>query len=122
MENGSATGSTPFMALLYLEPLPPRLTKGELLAFLCASGSIDGKRIGRIERRGATAIVEIPDGWKGKLVKGLDGASLKHRRLRAWSDAGQAVGAWFASATINSCASQLPSRRTMLSQSAIGSP
>ncbi|HEV3116161.1 MAG TPA: AAA domain-containing protein [Gemmataceae bacterium] len=79
------------MALLYLEPLPARLTKGELLAFLCATGSIDGKKIGRIELRGATAVVEIPDGCEAKMVKALDGASLKHRRLRAWSGGGPVI-------------------------------
>jgi DbpA RNA binding domain len=78
--------------LLYMEPLPARLTKGELLAFLCATGSIDGKKIGRIELRGATAVVEIPDGCEAKMVKALDGASLQHRRLRAWSGGGLVIG------------------------------
>jgi len=79
------------MALLYLEPLPARLTKGELLAFLCAAGSIDGKKIGRIEIRGTTAVVEIPDGCEATMVKALDGASLQQRRLRAWSAGGAAI-------------------------------
>src|SRR5438128_241407 len=72
------------MALLHLEPLPARTTKGEILSFLCGAG-IDGKRVGRIDLRGATAVVEVPDGWESRLVKALDGAAFKNRRLRAWA-------------------------------------
>src|SRR5438105_4795487 len=71
------------MALLHLEPLPARTTKGEVLGFLCGAG-IDGKRVGRIDLRGATAVVEVPDGWEGRLAKALDGAAFKNRRLRVW--------------------------------------
>jgi superfamily I DNA and/or RNA helicase len=74
------------MALLYLEPLPASVTKGELLEFICTGGEIDRRRVGRIEVRGATAVVEVPDGWQGRLVKVLDGAALRQRRLRVWSE------------------------------------
>jgi hypothetical protein len=73
------------MPLLHLEPLPPRLTKGEILHFLSTTGGIRRELVGRIELRGALAAVEVPPGWETRLVKALDGASLKGRRLRAWT-------------------------------------
>ena len=79
------------MALLHLEPLPARTTKGELLSFICGTGGIDGKHVGRIDLRGVTAVVEVPDTWQAKLVKALDGASFKNRRLRAWIGAAAQV-------------------------------
>jgi ATP-dependent RNA/DNA helicase IGHMBP2 len=72
------------MPLLRLEPLPPRTTKGELLRFLCEAGGLKGDQVGRIDLRGALATVEVPAGWEQRLVKALDGAPLKERRLRAW--------------------------------------
>jgi superfamily I DNA and/or RNA helicase len=80
------------MALLNLEPLPPRTTKGEVLDFLCTTGGIDRRHVGRIDLRGASAIVEVPDDWLHKLVKALDGAALKERRVRAWSGGTAAAG------------------------------
>src|SRR5689334_3624060 len=76
------------MILLYLEPVPPRTTKGEILHFLMTAGGIRREQVGRIDLRGATAVVEVPPGWETRLVKALDGAALKNRRLRAWSTAG----------------------------------
>src|SRR5262249_30370560 len=76
------------MILLYLEPVPPRTTKGEILHFLMTAGGIRRDQVGRIDLRGATAVVEVPPGWETRLVKALDGAALKNRRLRAWSTAG----------------------------------
>jgi ATP-dependent RNA/DNA helicase IGHMBP2 len=73
------------MALLYLEPLPARTTKGEVLDFLHAQSGLDRRRVGRIDLRGATAVVEVPDGWEARLLKALDGAALKDRRLRVRS-------------------------------------
>jgi superfamily I DNA and/or RNA helicase len=73
------------MALLHLEPLPPRTTKGELLHFLTDVGKIDRGRVGRIDLQGTTATVEVPDGWEARLVRALDGAALRERRLRVWS-------------------------------------
>jgi ATP-dependent RNA/DNA helicase IGHMBP2 len=73
------------MSLLHLEPLPPRTTKGELLTFLADTGGIERRRVGRIDLRGTTAVVEVPDEWLARLVKALDGASWKDRRVRAWA-------------------------------------
>ena len=61
------------MALIYLAPLSSRATKGGLLAFLCGASGIEGKRVGKIELQGSTALVEIPDDWEARLVTALDG-------------------------------------------------
>src|SRR5271165_3547802 len=73
------------MPLLHLEPLPRRTTKGEVLHFLCSTGGIRGEQVGRIDLCGAVVAIEVPPGWDVRLVKALDGALLKGRRLRAWS-------------------------------------
>jgi ATP-dependent RNA/DNA helicase IGHMBP2 len=70
------------MALLYLESLPPRTTKGEILHLLCGVGGIGREQVGRIELRGALAVVEVPDGCEARLTKKLDGADMKGRQLR----------------------------------------
>ena len=36
-----------------------------------------------VELHGGSALIEVPDGWIVRLVKALDGAVLKDRRLRA---------------------------------------
>ena len=46
----------------------PGIDDSLAIALCCASNEI--------ELRGVTAVVEIPDGWEGKLVKALDGATL----------------------------------------------
>jgi len=70
------------MPLLHLSPLPPRITKGELLRFVCDTGGIRSEDIGKINVGGTAATVEIPNEWLARLLKALDGASLKNRRLR----------------------------------------
>lgn len=75
------------MALLHLESLPPRTTKADLLHLLSDTGGLDRRRVGRIDLQGTTATVEIPDGWEGRLVKALDGAAFRERRLGAWAGA-----------------------------------
>lgn len=70
------------MALLQLESLPLRMSKGDLLAFLCSAGGIRGEDVGKIDLHGTLATVEVPAGWDAKLVKALDGKTLKDRRVR----------------------------------------
>ena len=72
------------MKLLYLEPLPPRTTKGEILNLLCTAGGLRREQVGRIDFQGATVLIEVPDGSDARVVKALDGSSFKERRLRAW--------------------------------------
>jgi len=73
--------------LLHLEPLPRRIGKSDLLAFLERVGGLDRRRVGRIELDGPVAIIEIPEGWQTRLVKALDGQVLENRHVRAWADA-----------------------------------
>jgi len=84
------------MPLLFLEPLPRRITPAEILALL-ESADLDRRRVGRIELRGKQAVVEVPDGCQQRLVKALDGQVLRDRRIRAWcgpQEAGGATAAW----------------------------
>jgi hypothetical protein len=78
------------MALLHLEPLPARTTKGDLLRLLSEQGGLDRARVGRIDLQGRLATVEVPDGHAARLARALDGARLHDRALRAWADAGPA--------------------------------
>ncbi len=73
------------MALIYLEPLPRRASKADILALLDGAGGLDRRRVGRIELRGTQAVVEVPDGWETRLVKLLDGKPLGQRRVRVWT-------------------------------------
>jgi hypothetical protein len=82
------------MPVIFLEPLPPKATKSEVIRFLCEKGEIDHRKIGRIDLRGRQAIVEVQGGWDTRLVKALDGAAFGNGRVRAWSGAtGEAEGA-----------------------------
>lgn len=62
--------------------------RGELLAFLCDTGGMDRRHVGKIELLGGQASVEVSDGWESRLVRILDGALLGHRRIRARVAAG----------------------------------
>lgn len=75
------------MDLIYLEPLPRRVSKSDILAFLQDPGGLDRQRVGRVELRGVQAIIEVPEGWKARLVKVLDGQKLGDRRVRVWTGA-----------------------------------
>ncbi len=72
------------MLMLHLESLPPRTTKGEILNLLCTAGGLRREQVGRIDLQGATVVIEVPDGRDARVVKALDGADFKERRLRAW--------------------------------------
>jgi ATP-dependent RNA/DNA helicase IGHMBP2 len=73
-----------FMILLHLDSLAPRTTKGEILNLLCTVDKIRREDVGRIDLQGSAAIIEVPDDRGRHLVKALDGAAFKTRRLRAW--------------------------------------
>src|SRR5262245_66383896 len=75
------------MPFIYLEPLPPRATKSELIGFVCDKGEIDRRHIGRVDLRGKQASVEVPEGWDTRLAKSLDGAAFGTGRVRAWTGA-----------------------------------
>ena len=72
------------MALLHLDALPPRTTKGTIVRLLIQVGEIDKQRIGTIAIQGRSATVEVPDTWAARLAKKIDGTDLANRHIRAW--------------------------------------
>lgn len=79
------------MTLLYLESLPPRATKGDILHLLCAIGGLVRDQVGRIELHGTTGIVEVPDGKEVRLAKALDGTDMKGRQIRVRAGGGNTL-------------------------------
>jgi ATP-dependent RNA/DNA helicase IGHMBP2 len=73
------------MALLHLEPIPSQTSRDDVLRFVCEVGGVDADVVGRIELRGATATVEVPDSREARLLVVLDGASLDDCPVRVWS-------------------------------------
>ena len=71
------------MALIHIDPVPPRCSPGVLLAFVCGHGNIDSRHIGKIALVGRGATVEVPDARAAALVGRLDGATLQDRPVRA---------------------------------------
>jgi len=71
------------MAILRLEALPPRTTKGTIVRLLTQVGELDRQKIGNIELHGRSASIEIPDAWAARLVKALDGTQLANQNIRA---------------------------------------
>ena len=69
------------MALLSIDSLPNRTSKGDILDFLVSVGGLDRKQIGRIELQRRSALVEVPDNQAARLVRVLDGASLDTGRV-----------------------------------------
>ena len=93
-DNGQLTTDqwTMMMGILYLEPLPPRAGKSEVLKWLADSGQIERSKIGRIDLQGKRAAVQVPDGRLQRLARQLDGAAFGERRVRAWAEMPDAVG------------------------------
>jgi len=70
------------MAVIHIDPLPPRVLPGELLRFIAERGNIEGREIGKIAFIGRGATVEIPDAKGALVVAALDGASFRDRPVR----------------------------------------
>lgn len=81
------------MTVLRLESLPPRTTKGELLALVCAEGGLRREQVGRIDVQGNAAAIEIPAGTEARVARKIDGIAFKERRLRAWFAGASAANA-----------------------------
>ncbi|HWC88632.1 MAG TPA: AAA domain-containing protein [Pirellulales bacterium] len=80
------------MGILYLEPLPPRAGKSEVLKWLAESGHIERSKIGRIDLQGKRAAVQVPEGRLERLARQLDGTAFGERRIRAWMEMPEAAG------------------------------
>ncbi len=70
------------MALIHIDPVPPRCSPGVVLSFVCTGGKLDSKHIGKIAFVGRGATVEVPDAKAAALVKALDGATLQDKPVR----------------------------------------
>jgi ATP-dependent RNA/DNA helicase IGHMBP2 len=81
------------MSFIHIEPLPARTTKSDIVRFVCDTGDIDRRRLGRIDLSGRHAAVEVPDGWETRVVKALDGAAFGDGRVRAWTGGERSAGA-----------------------------
>ncbi len=71
------------MAILQLDALPPRTTKGTIARLLVQVGGIERRKIGLVEMRGRSSRIEVSDELIDRLVKRLDGANLANRHIRA---------------------------------------
>jgi len=70
------------MALIHIDPVPPRCSPGVVLSFVCTGGKIDSKHIGKIAFVGRGATVEVPDAKAAAIVNALDGATLQDKPVR----------------------------------------
>ena len=71
------------MALIHIDPIPPRCSPGVVLAFVCGGARLDGKHVGKIAFVGRGATVEVPDAKAAAIVAALDGATLQDKPVRA---------------------------------------
>ncbi|MEZ6110653.1 MAG: DbpA RNA binding domain-containing protein [Pirellulaceae bacterium] len=71
------------MAILHLDALPPKTTKGTIVRLLEQVGGLDRGRVGTIQNHGRAATVEVPDRSIDKLVSALDGTPLGTQHIRA---------------------------------------
>src|SRR5215213_8434158 len=71
------------MALIHIDPVPPRCSPGVVLAFVCGATKLDSKHIGKIAFVGRGATVEVPDAKAAAIVSALDGATLQDKPVRA---------------------------------------
>ncbi len=74
------------MALLHLDALPLKTTKGTIVRLVIQLGKLDRNRIGSVEVHGRAATVEVPDAWGHRLAKAIDGSNLANRLIRAWCE------------------------------------
>ncbi len=71
------------MAVIHIEPVPPRCTPGAILAFICNTTGLDGKQIGKIALIGRGATVEVSDAKAIVIVTALDGTVFGQKPIRA---------------------------------------
>jgi hypothetical protein len=70
------------MALIHIEPVPPRCKPGAVMAFVCNATKLAGKQIGKIAFVGRGATVEIPDAKAAAAVSALDGSPFGEKPVR----------------------------------------
>src|SRR5262245_52194907 len=70
------------MAVIHIEPVPPRCSPGVVLAFVCTRANLDRKHVGKIAFVGRGATVEVPDAKAAAIVAALDGSQMLERPVR----------------------------------------
>ncbi len=70
------------MAVIHIEPMPPRGSPGAVLAFVCDRTKLDGKHVGKIAFVGRGVTVEVPDAKAAAVVNALDGATFQDKPVR----------------------------------------
>src|SRR3954471_11375333 len=70
------------MAVIHIEPLPPRCNPAAVLAFVCNGTKLDGKHVGKIAFVGRGATVEVPDAKAAAAVQSLDGTTMFEKPVR----------------------------------------
>ncbi len=80
---------------LYIDSIPSRLTKGNLLAWVLDTEEIKKQQVGVIEIHDRQAVLEVPETAGPRLAKRLDGQKLKGRSVQVWfeSEGEATVGA-----------------------------
>ncbi|HSH04894.1 MAG TPA: AAA domain-containing protein [Anaerolineae bacterium] len=69
---------------LFIDYLPRRVSKGRILRLLIEEGKVRKEDVGRIVLTGRQAVVELPAGDLGRVVKALDGATVQGERVQVW--------------------------------------
>jgi ATP-dependent RNA/DNA helicase IGHMBP2 len=70
------------MAVIHIEPVPPRCSPGAVLAFICNGTNLDRKHVGKIALVGRGATVEVSDAKAAAIVTALDGSQFSERPVR----------------------------------------
>ena len=70
------------MAVIHIEPVPPRCSPGVILAFICNGANLDRTHVGKIALVGRGATVEVSDAKAAAVVAALDGSQLLERPVR----------------------------------------
>ena len=87
------------VALLFLDSLPLKISKGTILRLLIEQGGLNRSKVGQIDLRGRQATIEVPPNWLPRLIRAIDGTPLNNHHIRAWSQTdattaeGQTTGA-----------------------------
>lgn len=70
------------MAVIHIEPVPPRCSPGVVLSFVCTGANLASKYVGKIAFVGRGATVEVPDAKAAAIVAALDGSRMGERPVR----------------------------------------
>ncbi|MCA9986484.1 MAG: AAA family ATPase, partial [Anaerolineales bacterium] len=71
--------------LIFIDGLPPGLSKGRILRLLIEDAGIRKDAVGRIQLAGGLATIGLAPGEGSRAVKALDGIQIEHRLVRVWA-------------------------------------